>query len=256
MSKLGNLNITPDSKRSTISIIRHSYVYKLIKRLLSFISTMLLISLLILGASMYYFNMKAQSAQKQGIHYNPPFGLYTIISGSMEPKVHVYDVVLSTEVKDLSTIKSGDIITFISTWDVNYGTTVTHRVINVSKAENGEYRFTTKGDANQLQDGAYVTGENLIGKVALRLPQLGRVQFFLATKAGWFIVVFVPAMAVIVWDIVKIFRLKVLKEELNEIENVKDLEKKKKKGKKTPELDTIPEEEKKEIKRKPISRKK
>lgn len=225
MSNLGNINNSIEKNKKTISTIRHSYFYKLIRRILSLVSTILLILLLILGASMYYFNMKQKAAEKQGIQYNPPFGLYTIISGSMEPKIHVYDVVASKDVNDLSKLKVGDVITFVSTWEVNYGSTVTHRIIAVSRGENGEYRFTTKGDANQLQDGDFVTRNNLIGKVVLRLPQLGRLQFFLATKIGWFVVVFIPALAVIVWDIVKIFKLKVLKDNISEIENADNAKK-------------------------------
>lgn len=215
-------NTKEESKRKkVITFIKNSYIYRLIKRLLSLLSSLLLIVLLTLGGLMFYFNTKGQAAAKQGQQYIPPFGLYTIISGSMEPVISVYDVVVAVQKDDLSTIKVGDVITFISTWDLNYGTTVTHRVTSVIKNENGDYSFTTKGDANQAQDGAYVTRDNLIGKVIFKLPQLGRIQFFLATKMGWFVVVFIPALAVIIWDIIKIFKLKVLN---NNIEAIKTTE--------------------------------
>ena len=41
----------------------------------------------------------------------------------------------------------------------------------------------------------------------MRFPQLGQVQFFLASKMGWFLVVLLPAMCVIIYDILKLFKL-------------------------------------------------
>ena len=212
-------------KNGFFVFLKNSFLYRFIKRVLSLISTLLLIGLLVLGGSMFYFNMQAQQAAKKGQQYVPPFGLYTIISGSMEPNISVYDVVLAVDVEDLSTIKVGDVITFVSTWDVNYGTTVTHRVVNINQGENGEYNFNTKGDNNQSVDGATVSNANLVGKVVLRLPQLGRLQFFLATKTGWFIVVFIPALGVIIWDLVKIFRLKMFKGDVNDIKSTEEADK-------------------------------
>ena len=219
MSKMGNKSDTPKNKKSTIEKIRECYLYKICKKLLSIICTLLLIFFLVIGAMMFYFNMQSKSAEEKGLSYTAPFGLYTIISGSMEPNIKVYDVVAAVEVQDMSTIKVGDVITFISNWDLNYGSTITHRVVSISKTESGEVQLVTKGDNNQSADGAVVTKDNLIGKVYFRIPQLGRLQFFLATKMGWFIVVFVPAMAVILMDLIKILKLTVLK---NDISNIVD----------------------------------
>ena len=197
--------------------IRYSYAMRFIKKIFSICCTIILIFLVIIGALMFFFNMKSKQYERKGEKYTPPFGLYTIISGSMEPKIKVYDVVVATDVNDLSTIKVGDIITFISTWDLSLGKTVTHRVVSISKTLTGEYQFTTKGDANDSVDGAIVTQENLIGKVTMRIPQLGRIQFLLATKAGWLIVVFIPAMVIILLDVMRIVKLHLLREKLNNI---------------------------------------
>lgn len=196
---------------------KQSYLYKLVSKFLSTICSIILVILLIIGGLMFYFNMKIKSYESRGMEFTAPFGLYTIISGSMEPNVDIYDVVIAVE-HDIDKIKIGDIITFISTWDLNYGVTVTHRVVGISKTTTGEILLTTKGDNNQQPDGAKVTQSNLVGKVVGRLPQLGRLQFFLATKMGWFLIVFIPAMIIIIVDVMKIFKLYVLK---NKIDNVK-----------------------------------
>lgn len=201
--------------------IKRSYLYKMVSKFLSVACSIILVILLIIGGMMFFYKMQAKSYEKKGMEYTAPFGLYTIISPSMEPNVSVYDVVVAVD-SDVSKIKVGDVITFISTWDMNYGVNVTHRVVAISKNENGEYQLTTKGDNNNTPDGSYVTQNNLIGKVVGRVPQLGRLQFFLATKMGWFIVVFIPALLIIIVDVVKIFRLYVLKSKIDSVKNPKE----------------------------------
>ena len=48
---------------------------------------------------------------------------------------------------------------------------------------------------------------DVIGKVAIKLPGVGKIQGFVASKLGWFIVVLLPAMGVIIYDIFKILKL-------------------------------------------------
>lgn len=201
----------------TIKVIKQSYLCRLVSKFLSVVCSIILVVLLIIGGMMFFFNVKSKAYQKNGMEYTSPFGLYTIVSGSMEPNIEVYDVVVAAET-DISTIRVGDVVTFISNWSVNSGVTVTHRVVEIATTENGEYQLTTKGDNNQAIDGGYVTQRNLIGKVVGRIPQLGQLQFFLATKIGWFLIVFIPALIVIILDGIKIFKLYFLKEK---IENVK-----------------------------------
>lgn len=219
--------------------VKRTYLYKLISGFLSIACTIILIVLLLVGGVMFFFNMKAKSCKDRGIEFTPPFGLYTIISPSMEPNVSVYDVIIAVDT-DISKIKVGDVITFISDWDVTFGLTITHRVVAISKTESGEYRLTTKGDNNGNPDGGFVTEKNLVGKVVGRIPQLGRLQFFLATKMGWFFVVFIPALIIIIVDMIKIFRLYVLK---SKIDNVLPQEEAKKE-----EMEKLLEEKDEELK--------
>lgn len=221
MDKKGNLKELFSDFQKLWKSFKQSYLYKMVSRFLSTVCSIILVILLIIGALMFYFNMKMKSYASRGLEYNAPFGLYTIITGSMEPNVEVYDVVIAVE-EDTSKIKIGDVITFISTWDINSGVTVTHRVIGISKTATGEVQLTTKGDNNPTPDGAPVTQSNLIGKVVGRLPQLGKLQFFLATKMGWFFVVFIPAVIIIIMDGIKIFKLYVLKGKIDNVKSPKE----------------------------------
>lgn len=177
---------------------------KLSKIISTIISYSCLIILIIIGLIFTIYVVDVKIQQSKGGVAKPLFGAYVIISGSMEPNIHVYDVIVAkrTEPTDL---KAGDVITFYSNDSRFYGATVTHRIIEVIDAEKGSFR--TKGDANNVEDSALTIKENIIGKVVMRIPQLGRLQFFLASKGGWLIAVLIPCLGIISYDIVKIFKL-------------------------------------------------
>lgn len=92
--------------------------------------------------------------------------------------------------------------------------TITHRVYDI-KQENGEYMYYTKGDDNLGPDALPAPYSNVLGKVLFHIPQLGRIQSFLSTKGGWLIVVVVPAVIIIILDILKIFRLQTAKNQVD-----------------------------------------
>ncbi|MCI8498224.1 MAG: signal peptidase I [Bacilli bacterium] len=237
MDKKGKVDETIKGFKRFRKQLKSTYLYKLISGFLSIACTIILAVLLVVGALMFFFNMKAKSYKEKGLEYTTPFGLYTIISPSMEPNVSVYDVIVAVD-QDISKIKVGDVITFISNWEINYNMTITHRVVAINKNENGEYQLTTKGDNNGTADGGTVTQSNLIGKVVGRIPQLGRLQFFLATKMGWFLVVFIPAIIIVIVDMIKIFKLYVLKNQIDEVKPQKEAQKEKM----AKELDSISSE--------------
>ena len=93
---------------------------------------------------------------------------------------------------------------------------ITHRVVEVLHTDEG-LRFRTKGDNNQTADGALVIPENVLGKTLLRIPMLGRVQFLLASKGGLLIFILIPAVGIIVYDIIKLFRVKDVSDKVEEV---------------------------------------
>lgn len=193
--------------------IRKKKILKIVSKIFSYI----VISVLMFIASflvIYVITSKLSKAQGK----NPPFGLYTIISPSMTPNINVYDVVFIVKT-DTDNVKVGDVITFYSTNSFFGGTPITHRVVEILDESDGSKRFKVKGDANPKADDEKVIPENVLGKVIIRFPQLGRVQFFLASKGGWLIAVMIPALVIISYDIYKIFRLILLRSKLLDMEN-------------------------------------
>lgn len=97
------------------------------------------------------------------------FRTYTVLSGSMKPKINPGDIVVVTN-KANNKLKKDDIITFKEENDV-----ITHRIIDIK--DNG---YITKGDNNNSIDSFIVYPENVIGKVLFHIPKIGYIVEFLA----------------------------------------------------------------------------
>jgi len=183
-------------------------VFSIVSKILSWA---IFVILLIAAAFLLYYYIATKTYAAKGPGYEPKFSIYTIISPSMTPNINVYDTIINVKVDKPEDVKVNDVITFISTSLLTPGTTITHRVVGITKDENGNVCYQTKGDFNQVQDQACAKFNNIIGKVIMKIPQLGRVQFFLASKAGWLLCILVPAIIIIGKDILRITKLSTIK---------------------------------------------
>ena len=181
--------------------VNYKFSKHVMKILANIITWTFIICLVIAAIFLGYYLIASKISEKKGEQFKPVVSLYTIISPSMVPNVNVYDVVVDTKVTDMNKIKKGDIITFISQSTISKGMTVTHRVIDIVKDENGNIAFKTKGDNNNTPDPALVTEEYIIGKVLFKVPQLGRLQFILLGKGGWVFLLIIPAIIIILKDL-------------------------------------------------------
>lgn len=193
--------------------IKRKKIFKMIYKVISYTIICILMAI---AAFLIFYVISGKIAQKQG--KKPLFGLYTIISPSMTGTLNVYDVAFTMRV-DTDKLKEGDIITFYSTNSFFGGTPITHRIIEIVDVPDSGKMFRVKGDANPKADEEKVIPSNVVGKVLFKIPQLGRVQFFLASKGGWIIAIMIPALVIISYDIYKIFRLVLLKSKLLSMEN-------------------------------------
>lgn len=193
---------------------------KLIGNIVSWTALVLLI--LVAGFLLYYI-ISSQIYATKGEKYAPKFSLYTIVSPSMVPNIKVYDIVVDERVDDPTKLKVGDVITFISTSSISNGMTITHRIVDVIQTDSGP-QFKTKGDANITSDYALVTPDKVIGKVAFRVPQLGRIQFFLSSKGGWVLLILIPALLIILADVFKLTNLVDIKKRVQKVEKNDELE--------------------------------
>ena len=185
---------------------------KLFRMIYKIISYTFIIILMIVASFFIVYVVCGKLAEKKG--ENPPFGLYTIISPSMTPNIKVYDVVFVKKM-DSHDLKVNDVITFYSTNSFFGNTPITHRIVEVLDVPDVGTMYRVKGDANQSVDNEKVYPSNIIGKVMFKIPQLGRLQFFLASKSGWLIAILIPAIFIILYDVYKLIRLIKLKNKLN-----------------------------------------
>lgn len=185
---------------------------KNLKRICQILSYTIIVILMIIASFLLYYIISNKISEKRGI--NPPYGLYTIVSPSMVPSINVYDVILIKNI-DSSKLKVGDVITFKSSNKFFGNTPITHRIVEI--IQNGEkIQYKVKGDANAIEDDEKVISSNILGKVILKIPSLGKIQFFLTSKKGWVTIILIPTLLIIIYDIYKIFNLMKLRKELLE----------------------------------------
>lgn len=172
----------------------------LINYMLSIIMYAIIVILLLVGVILiaYVVDFKIRDSNIEA----PLYSAYVIVSGSMEPIIEVKDavVVRRCEAKD---IKIGDVITYRSMDEAFYGILITHRVVNIEE-ENGEKVYITKGDSNETVDRIPVKFSQIQGKVAMRIPKIGYLKYFLSNYEGWIIAVVLPSLAIIGYDILKL----------------------------------------------------
>ena len=120
---------------------------------------------------------------------------------------------------DVSKLKKGDIITFYSTNTFFGNTPITHRIVEVINMPDKTVNFKVKGDANDVPDDEKVLPDNIIGKVMFKIPKLGKIQYFLASKKGWIFAILIPSLIILTYDIFKIVRLITLRRKINGFES-------------------------------------
>ena len=129
------------------------------------------------------------------------FKCYTVISGSMQPKYMVGDLLYVKEV-DLNTIKPGDDITFVLNEDL---VVATHQVVRVDAEK--QY-FYTKGIANEIEDKEPVHFNNVIGVPQFHIAKLGYVSDFVQNPPGTYITIGVGVVVILLVFLPDFFKKK------------------------------------------------
>lgn len=128
------------------------------------------------------------------------YRLFTVVTGSMEPKYNIGDVLISKDVEP-ETIEIGDTVSYLGAEGNFNGKIVTHEVINIEKNETGELLFHTKGIANLVQD-PVVNENQLYGKVVYKASLLSFVYKTISTKIGMLLCVILPLIVIITTEII------------------------------------------------------
>ena len=130
------------------------------------------------------------------------FRMFTVISGSMEPKYKIGDVLISVET-DPKDIKVGDVVSYQGEKRDVKGKVVTHQVIDIEKDEQGKLYFHTKGICeNCLVEDPVVSESQLYGVVKYKVKTLSFIYKVVGTKAGLFFFIILPLFYIIGSEII------------------------------------------------------
>lgn len=135
----------------------------MLKKICGFLSGLLLVILAILAAAL----LLPRIAGYQGM---------AVLTGSMEPKYPVGSLIYVKEV-DPAELSVGDVITY----RLNESTVVTHRIVEIDE-ENQQ--VTTKGDANEANDGQPISYNNIVGRADFNIPYLGFIAIYSKSPVG------------------------------------------------------------------------
>ena len=129
------------------------------------------------------------------------------------------DLIFVEEVNP-STLKEGDIITFISQDSESFGETITHKIRRKTVDAKGNPGFVTYGTTTNTDDATIVTYPYILGQYTGHIPYLGTFFNFMKTTQGYIICIFVPFMLLIIYQGINCIRLfrKYKKEQMADME--------------------------------------
>lgn len=111
------------------------------------------------------------------------------------------DLILVRET-DPSTLKAGDIITYMSQSTESFGETITHKIRKVTTDARGNPGFITYSTTTDQDDDTIVTYMYVLGKYEKTIPNVGYFFNFMKTPQGYITCIFVPFMILIVYQAV------------------------------------------------------
>ena len=157
-------------------------------------------------------------------HNNASIGgirIFNIVTESMVPEYQVGDILISKSI-DPSKIEIGDDVVYMGEVGSFQGKIITHRVIDIEK-DGDYYKFHTKGIANEYEDPAVVTADQIYGTIIYKTHILSFISKIINNLYGFYFLIFIPLAVLIIVKIVKIHREKYEEDDDDEYEkNVKD----------------------------------
>lgn len=177
-----------------------------IRFVINVISYAIFIFLMLIGVTLLIYVGDIKLREAKGDFTPPKYNAYVVLTGSMLPTIQVKDIVVTKKVGE-DKLKVGDIVTFLTPDQRFNGISITHRIIERYYNEtDNKYYYKTQGDNNNIADDVLISNDNIYGKVILKIPKLGYIQDLLASKSGLIIVIIIPCLAILSYDIVKVLK--------------------------------------------------
>lgn len=178
-----------------------------------------------LAVSMMVFTVVSMTTFNRNDRNIFGYKMYIVNSDSMSATdFNAGDLIFVKEVNP-STLKEGDIISFMSQDTESFGETVTHKIRKLTYDAEGNPGFITYGTTTGIDDETIVTYPYVLGQYKSRISRLGTFFNFLKTTTGYFVCIFIPFMLIILYEGVKVFKLflKYKKEQMQQMQAEKDM---------------------------------
>lgn len=194
------------------------------KKTLNIIKNIFVWMVVLLAVGMMIFTVISVSTFDRNDRDLFGYKMYIVNSDSMsKTDFDAGDLILVKEV-DPSTLKEGDIISFVSQDTNNFGETLTHKIRKLVADAEGNPGFITYGTTTDTDDEVIVTYPYVLGQYQKSIPKLGFFFNFLKSTPGYFICIFIPFMLLILYEGVRFINLfrRYKKEQLEEMQAEKD----------------------------------
>ena len=194
------------------------------KKALSIIKTTFVWLMVLLAVMMMIFTVISCTTFNRNDRSLFGYKMYIVNTDSMAATdFNAGSLILVKEIAP-STLKEGDIITFMSQDTDSFGETITHKIRKVTTDAEGNPGFVTYGTTTNVDDETIVTYPYVLGRYESHIPGLGTFFNFLKTTPGYFVCIFTPFMLIIVYEGVKFFNLfrRYKKEQMEEMQAERD----------------------------------
>lgn len=128
------------------------------------------------------------------------FSVLRVLTGSMKPEIPE-DSMLLIQKADAASLQVGDVISFFSPDPSLNGALNTHRIVGIAEVD-GSLQFTTKGDANLIEDQYPVDESRVVGKVLFVSTQLGKLLRLISNPLVFGLAVLLPLVLILVGNLV------------------------------------------------------
>lgn len=193
-------------------------------KVMKIIKTTLVWLVVLLAVSMMIFTVISATTFNRNDRSLFGYKMYIVNSDSMAATdFKAGSLIFVKEVKP-STLKEGDIITFMSQNTSSFGETVTHKIRKLTTDAEGNPGFITYGTTTNTNDETIVTYTYILGKYQGHIAGLGHFFNFLKTTPGYFVCIFTPFMLIIIYEGVKFFNLfrRYRREQMEEMQEERD----------------------------------
>lgn len=128
------------------------------------------------------------------------FSVLRVLTGSMKPEIPE-DSMLLVQKADAASLQVGDVISFFSPDPSLNGALNTHRIVGIAEVD-GSLQFTTKGDANLIEDQYPVDESRVVGKVLFVSTRLGKLLRLISNPLVFGLAVLLPLVLILVGNLV------------------------------------------------------